>query len=207
MLILNAIMVIIGAGILSIGLVYALRIIKILKNFNMNRPWIILSTLISLFFFGYVFIALKFLGIDLMPNLRLETLVTVIFFFGAVFVLVLAVLNYNLFANIFGVGISDGRALSLFSKHINMPIRQVLPLIKPAYSITCDICNQPVKYSIPDIVRAHPRLDRGVVVEKAMGGINYRIFVRHFCQNELREIPVRHDSQFEYRSHRPSRPV
>jgi len=56
-------------------------------------------------------------------------------------------------------------------------------------------------------VRSHPRLERGIIVENAMGGVNYRFFVRHYCGKEVREIPVRHDSKFEYRSHGPSRPV
>ncbi len=207
MLVRNAIIVIIGAGILSFGLLYAYRIIKILRNFGLAQPWIVLSTLISFFFIGYLFIALRFLGIDLMPSLSLENLVTVIFFFGAVFVLVLAILNRDLFANIFGMVISDSEALSRFSEHINLPVRLVLSMIKPKYSVACDICNRSVQYSIPDIVRAHPSLDRGVVVEKAMGGVNYQLFVRHYCGKELREIPVCHDSHFEYRSNRPSRPV
>ena len=207
MLIRNAIIVIVGAGILSIGLIYALSIINILRNFNLARPWIMLTTLISFFFIGYVLTALRFLNIDLMPGVSLENLVTAIFFFGAVFVLVLAVLNRNLLANIFGIGLSDSKALELFSKHIDLPTRQVLPLIKPEYFVTCDICHQPVKYSIPDIVRAHPRLERGVIVEKAMGGVYYRFFVRHYCGKQYREIPVRHDNQFEYRSSGPSRIV
>ena len=207
MLISNAIVVIIGAVILSIGLIYTFRIIGILRQFDLSRPWIILSTLISFFFMGYIFIALRFLNIDLIPSLSLEILVTSIFFFGALFVLVLAVLNRNLFASIFGVGIDDSKAIRLFSEHIKLPLNQVVSMIKPEYSVTCDVCKQPVKYSIPDIVRAHPHLDRGVVVERAMGGVNYRFFVRHFCEKAYREIPVRHDNKFEYRSQRPSRLV
>jgi hypothetical protein len=176
MIIQNAIVVIIGAGILSIGLFYALSIIKILKNFNLARPWIMLTTLISFFFIGYIFTAMRFLGINLIPSLSLESLITAIFFFGAVFVMVLAILNRNLLANIFGIGLSDAKALKIFSEYINIPTRQIISLIKPEYFVTCDICHQPVKYSIPDIVRAHPRLERGVLVERAMGGLNYRFF-------------------------------
>jgi len=207
MLISNAIVVIIGAGILTVGLLYAVKIIGILKNFGLARPWIVLTALISFFFVGYIFTALRFLNIDLLPTLTLENLVTAIFFFGAVFVLALAILNRNLFASIFGVGISDARALGFFSEFIKMPVREVASLIKPEYSVKCDICSQSVEYSIPDIVRSHPRLERGVVVEKAMGGVNYRLYVRHYCEKEYREIPVRHDSKFEYRSQRPSRLV
>lgn len=207
MLIQNAVIVIMGAVILLFGLYYAIKIIAILKNFNLARPWILLFSLISFFLFGYIFTALRFLDTNLIPGLSLENLVTAIFFFGAVFVLILAFLNRNLFASIFGIGLSDSKAIRQFSEHIKIPAREVLAKTKPEYTVMCDICNQPIKYSIPDIVRAHPRLERGVIVEKAMGGINYRFFVRHYCKKEYREIPVRHDSNFEFRSHGPSRPV
>lgn len=207
MIIQNAIVVIIGAGILLVGLFYTLKIIMILRNFNLARPWIVLFSLISFFLFGYIFTALRFLNINLLQGVSLENLVTAIFFFGAVFVLILAILNRNLFASIFGMGLSDNKAILLFSEHVKIPAREIIAKTKPEYSTTCDICNQAVKYSIPDIVRSHPRLERGVVIEKAMGGVNYRFYVRHFCHKEYREIPVRHDSNFEFRSHGPSRLV
>lgn len=207
MFIQNAIIVMIGAIILTIGLFFTLKIISILSNFNLARPWILIFSLIAFFLFGYIFTALKFLNINLLPGVTLEGLVTAIFFFGAIFVLILAFLNRNLFASIFGLGLSDTKALQIFSDFVKIPAREIMGKTKPEYSVTCDICNQQVKYSIPDIVRAHPRLERGVIVEKAMGGINYRFYVRHFCLKEYREIPVRHDSSFEFRSHGPSRLV
>jgi len=142
-----------------------------------------------------------------MPSVTLEGLVTAIFFFGALFVTILAILNRNLFADIFGKGIDDTKAYSLFAEHVGMPARKVMAMTRSNYSVAYEICNGDVNYSIPDIVRSHPRLERGVVVDRAMGGINYRFYVRHYCGKELREIPVRHDGQLEYRSHRPSRPV
>lgn len=203
----NAFVVILGAAILLVGLFFTLKIIAILKNFNLARPWIVLFSLISFFLFGYIFTALRFLDINLLPGVSLENLVTAIFFFGAVFVLILAILNRSLFASIFGMDLSDSKAIQIFSEFIKTPSRKIAVMIKPEYSVKCDICNQVVKYSIPDIVRAHPRLERGVIVEKAMGGVNYRFFVRHYCQKQYREIPVRHDSNFEFRSHGPSRLV
>lgn len=203
----NAIIVALGAVILGVGFVYALRIVLLLRNFGLARPWIVLSLLISFFFLGYVFTALRFLDIDLLPSLTLEGLVTAIFFLGAVFVTTLAVLNRKLFADIFGKGISDTKAYSIFAEHVGMPARKVMAMTRPEYSVTCDICGGDVKYSIPELVRSHPRIERGVVVDRAMGGTYYRFYVRHYCDKELREIPVRHDNQFEYRSHRPSRPV
>jgi len=203
----NAIIVILGAVILIAGLIYAFRIVSLLRNYGLARPWIVLSVLISFFLLGYVFTALRFLNIDLLPSVTLEGLVTAIFFFGAVFVTVLAVLNNNLFGDIFGKGIDDSKAYSIFAEFIGMPARKIMAMTKDEYSVACEICGGDVDYSIPDLVRAHPRIERGVVVDRAMGGVNYRFYVRHYCGKELREIPVRHDSQFEYRSHRPSRPV
>lgn len=203
----NAIIVIAGAVILAAGLIYALRIVVLLKNYGLARPWIFLAAMIGFFFLGYIFIALLFLDIAMVPAITLEGLVTTIFFFGAVFVTVLAILNHNLFGDIFGKGIDDTKAFRIFAEHVGMPARKVMAMTRPEYAVACEICGGDVKYSVPELVRTHPRIDRGVVVDQAMGGTNYRFYVRHYCDKELREIPVRHDSQFEYRSHRPSRPV
>jgi hypothetical protein len=203
----NAIIVVLGAVILVVGLIYALRIVSLLRNYGLARPWILLSAMIGFFFLGYIFIALLFLDIAMVPVITLEGLVTAIFFFGAVFVTVLAVLNHNLFGDIFGKGIDDTKAFRIFAEHVGMPARKAMAMTRPQYSVACEVCGSDVKYSVPELVRSHPRIDRGVVVDRAMGGTNYRFYVRHYCDKELREIPVRHDSQFEYRSHRPSRPV
>ncbi len=203
----NAIIVVLGAVILVAGLIYALRIVSLLRNYGLARPWILLSAMIGFFFLGYIFIALLFLDIAMIPAITFEGLVTAIFFFGAVFVTVLAVLNHNLFGDIFGKGIDDTKAFRIFAEHVGMPARKAMAMTRPQYSVACEICGGDVKYSVPELVRSHPRIDRGVVVDQAMGGTNYRFYVRHYCDKELREIPVRHDSQFEYRSHRPSRPV
>jgi len=203
----NAIIVIMGAVILIAGLINALRIVSLLRNYGLARPWILLSAMIGFFFLGYIFIALLFLDIAMIPAITFEGLVTAIFFFGAVFVTVLAVLNHNLFGDIFGKGIDDTKAFRIFAEHVGMPARKAMAMTRPQYSVACEVCGGDVKYSVPELVRSHPRIDRGVVVDRAMGGTNYRFYVRHYCDKELREIPVRHDSQFEYRSHRPSRPV
>ncbi|MGB2965203.1 MAG: hypothetical protein WBB69_14580 [Anaerolineales bacterium] len=75
--------------IIGVGLIFAFRIVGILRAYGLARPWIVLSPLISFFF--------------------------------------------------------------------------------PEYSVACDICGGDVIYSIPDLVRTHPRLERGVVFKRAMG--------------------------------------
>ena len=117
----NVIVVIVGAAILIAGLIFALRIVVLLRNYGLARPWIVLSILIGFFFLGYVFTALLFLDIAMVSALTLEGLVTAIFFFGAVFVTVLAVLNFNLFGDIFGKGIDDSKAFRIFAEHVGMP--------------------------------------------------------------------------------------
>ena len=62
MIVSNAIIVISGAVILVLGLIFALRIVGILRDYDLARPWIILSILISFFFLGYVFTALRLLA-------------------------------------------------------------------------------------------------------------------------------------------------
>lgn len=203
----NALIVILGAVIMIAGLVFSIRIVVMLRKYELSRPWIMLSVMISFFLLGYVFIAARFLRMDMMPVIPLEALMSAIFFFGAVFVTILAVLNFNLFGDIFGKGIDDTNAFRIFADHVGMPPRKVMAMTRKDYAVACEICGGEVHYSVPEIVRTHPRIDRGVVVERAMGGTNYRFYVRHYCGKELREIPVRHDSEFEYRSHRPSRPV
>jgi hypothetical protein len=203
----NGLIVILGALIMIAGLVYSIRIVLMLRKYDLSRPWIMLAVMISFFLLGYVFIAARFMRMDMMPVIPLEALMSTIFFFGAVFVTILAVLNHNLFGDIFGKGIDDTSAFRIFADYVGMPPRKVMAMTRKDYAVACEICGGEVHYSVPEIVRTHPRIDRGVVVERAMGGTNYRFYVRHYCGKELREIPVRHDSEFEYRSHRPSRPV
>jgi hypothetical protein len=197
----------IGAVILGVGLFYGFSIIRILSNYDLERPWILLTVLMLFFFLGYVLVALRFMNIDLLPGLSLEAIVTTIFFGGATFTLVLTLLNRNLLSDVFGIGITNTRALQMFSNHIRIPVRLLTHLINKRFTVKCDNCGQPVKYTIPDIVRSHPRIERGVIVEKGMGGVHYLFYVRHRCGNEFREIPVRHDREFEYRSHGQSRLV
>jgi hypothetical protein len=60
-----------------------------------------------------------------------------------------------------------------------MPTRKVMAMTRHNYSITCEVCGGDVHYSVPDLVRSHPRIVRGVIVERAGGGTNYRFYVRH----------------------------
>jgi len=200
-------LVIAGALILLVGLFYSLKIVSTLKKQNMAPAWIALTVLIVFFLIGFILFALQTMGLGLLVNIPVETIASWVFFFGSIFVLILTVLNSRLFIDIFGIRLSDKEALLKFAEFSNIHPFFLQSRISSEYSITCDTCNKKVKYTIPDIVRSHPNLDRGVKIEEAMGTINYTFFLRHRCKGSIREIPVTHDEKFEYRSKRASRVI
>ncbi len=194
-----------GALILLVGLFYSFRIISILRRQNLAVAWIVLTVLIVFFLIGFILFALQTLGLGLLANIPVESIAAWVFFFGSIFVLMMTFLNNRLFVDIFGIRLSDKEALIKFAKFLDIHPFFLQSRINPEYSVTCDSCAKKVKYSIPDIVRSHPNLERGVKIEEAMGTKNYTFFVRHRCEGSLREIPVTHDEKFEYRSKRASR--
>jgi len=201
----DSMLVIMGALILLVGIYYSLKIVSILRKQNMAITWIILTAMIIFFLVAFALYASQTLGYDLLSSIPLESITAWVFFFGSIFVLIMTVLNSRLFVDIFGIRLSDKKAILKFAKHINIHPFFLQSRINPEYSITCDACNKKVKYSIPDIMRSHPNLERGVKIEEAMGTTNYTFFLRHRCSGSLREIPVTHDEKFEYRSKRSSR--
>jgi hypothetical protein len=196
-----------GALILLAGLYYSFKIVSILQKQNLAPAWIVLTILIVFFLVGFILFALQTMGLGLLVNIPIESIASWVFFFGSIFVLMLTVLNSRLFIDIFGIRLSDKEALIKFAKFLNIHPFFLQSRINPEYSITCDTCNKKVKYAIPDIVRAHPNLERGVKIEEAMGTTNYTFFLRHRCTGSIREIPVTHDEKFEYRSKRASRVI
>lgn len=200
----ESVLVIAGAMILSVGLYYSFKIISILRRQNMAVAWMVLTVMIFLFLVAFILYALQTLGVVTL-TVPIESITAFVFFFGSIFVLILTVLNSRLFVDLFGIRLSDKEALLKFAKFINIHPFFLQSRMSPEYSITCDACGKNVKYSIPDIVRSHPNLERGVKIEEAMGTINYTFFLRHRCEGTLREIPVTHDEKFEYRSKRASR--
>jgi hypothetical protein len=198
-------LVLAGALILLVGFYYALRVVSILRKQNMAVPWIVLTVMIVFFLIAFVLYSLYSLGLISLEFISIESIIAWVFFFGSIFVLILTWLNSRLFVDIFGIRLSDKDALLKFAKYVDIHPFFLQSRINPEYSVTCDSCNKQVKYSIQDIVRSHPNLERGVKIEKAMGTTNYTFFLRHRCDGTLREIPVIHDEKFEYRSKRSSR--
>lgn len=203
----DIVLIVLGAIILSTGFYYALQIIRILRVEQLSRPWMILAVLIAFFFFGYVFMVLNRAGVAFFRDVNADSVMAYVFFFGSIFVLVTAYLNKNLFTSIFGLEMSDKEAVEKFVNHMGLASRQINHNLIRRFTIRCDNCEQEVGYSIPDIVRMHPQLDRGVVLKRGMGTENFIFYVRHHCKDAYREIPVMHDGNLEYRSLGKSRIV
>lgn len=189
----NALLVTLGAVIMGAGLIVIIRIVGTLQVYDLVRPWIILASLIFFILIENILTALRFLDLVMLPAVSMEALFSAIFFFGALFVLALAVPNQRLFRDILGKGINDQEAYLAFSQHIGMPANKIKAMVQDDYAVACDICGGDVHYAIPELVRTHPWLDRGLAAEQALGGSNHRFYVRHSCGEGLREIPVRHD--------------
>jgi hypothetical protein len=201
----ETILVTAGAGFLTIGLILSNDIVRTLKKQKLATPWVILRLLISFFFFAYAFMAARFAGVDVFPSISNGSIVALVFFFGSVFVVILTFLNRDLFTNIFGVQISDRKAITRFLRFTKMGAELDATQLTKKYSIRCDNCGKVVRYSLADIVRAHPHLERGIILEQAFGGKNFTMYLRHRCKDGFREIPVFHDCRLEYRSQKPSR--
>ena len=206
MLIFESTLVVLGSLVLLVGLYFAIRIVGVLQKEGRAQAWIVLTVIIALFLLGYVFIGLRFLGYQLLTDISNEIVVAWVFLAGAVFVTTLTFLNSRLFSEIFGEEISDVEAVQRFTNYFNLQDLMLHRLLRK-HSFTCEVCKREIEYSVADVVRAHPQLDRGVVIEEALGRRAFTFYVRHRCGRDYRETPVQHDSDLEYRSQRPSRVV
>ncbi|MGB8214785.1 MAG: hypothetical protein WCE68_14610 [Anaerolineales bacterium] len=116
--------------------------------------------------------------------------------------------NQRLFTVDSGRNLSDEDAIKEFNQYIaNQSGFDPAKLVKRQV-VRCDNCFRMVNYSIVDIVRSFPQLNRGIIVEEKMGTRTYRLHVRHVCKNrEVWEIPLLLDERLEYRSQRQARAV
>ncbi len=116
--------------------------------------------------------------------------------------------NQRLFTVNAGQKISNRDAILRFIQHVGNRPEFTKAIFVDRHAIRCDNCLRMVNFSIVDIIRTFPQLNRGVIVEEKMGSRIYRLYVRHVCQNgEIWEIPLQLDERLEYRSQRPARAV
>ncbi|HTX80271.1 MAG TPA: hypothetical protein VMC62_11405 [Longilinea sp.] len=116
--------------------------------------------------------------------------------------------NQRLYTVGAGQKISERDAILRFIRYAGNRPEFNLEMFVKRHAVRCDACMQMVNFSVVDIIRTFPQLNRGIIVEEKMGSRVYRLYVRHSCKNnEIWEIPVQLDDHLAYRSQRPARAV
>ncbi len=115
--------------------------------------------------------------------------------------------NQHTFTIASGIKLSDEEAVMKFLQFTGLKSLKNPAMLINRNSITCDRCGCKVLYSVPDVVRSHPQIEKGIEISIKMGNKSFILYVRHTCGNEIREIPVYHDSELNLRALRPSRLV
>lgn len=115
--------------------------------------------------------------------------------------------NQNVFTITSGIKLTDEEAVKRFVLFTGITRLENPRILITRQSITCDTCGEKIEYSIPDVVRSHPQINKGIEVSEKMGNKSFIVYIRHGCGNDIREIPVFLDGDLNIRALRPSRLV
>ena len=116
-------------------------------------------------------------------------------------------LSWRTLRGIYGNDISDKAAVNKFLRFANLSVNATDILLEKSFDMKCEVCEKQIEYTIPDIVRSHPDLERGVEIEEGLGELNFTLYVRHDCTDHYRETPIMHDQNLVPRSQKESREV
>jgi hypothetical protein len=191
---------------LFIGLFLTLKTVGVLRPLNLERRYWILVAFISFFLLGYIGNILLILGLVELP-FSTNLLVSLVFFGGAVYVVLVSVISLQLWHNVAGIQLSDEEARDLFYS-VTGDAPPLMQFVSSDYSVKCNICENNVSFSLAGVVCTHAtNITRGVEVQKGMGTTMVVVYPRHNCIDGIREIPVKLDTEFKYRSHGSARPI
>jgi hypothetical protein len=196
------------AGIIGIvyGLILTLKTVGVLRPLGLQGRYWILVAFICFFLMMYLFQLLAFLGYVVLP-VSLDLMVSLVYFGGAIYVVLVSVISLGLWRNVAGKPLTDEEAREIFAEYVGNapPLEQFR---SKAYNIRCNICEENLTFSLADVVSSHAdSIERGVDVQAGMGLKMVVVYPRHVCKDGLREIPVKLDDAYKYRSHGESRPV
>jgi hypothetical protein len=205
--ILTFILVLSSVALLTISVSKTLKFYKILKTnkFHSNK-WILVISLIFLFIIGYVIHTLNvfnFFEFPVSPIL----LVSLIYFFGAVFVLITMQSTFTMVKSILGDVVSNEKAIEIFLEKTQLT-REELPYLENNFTVNCNSCKCNITYNVADVIRQHFNLsDKGVIVESTFGIKSIILRPHHKCDDGLREIIVIHDHTLAFRSKDQSKTI
>ena len=202
--IIGIVLTVLGVLILATSISLMVLIIKLLRKRQYGiKRWIIVTTLLFFFVVGYIINALEIMEIEIIPIPPI-LMVSLVYFFGAIFTLVTIWSIRTLISDILGKEMSDKNAIEEFVKisgidpeHKNLRVRN---------TFHCKHCEQDISFTIADVVRYHAStLERGIKVEEVFGTTSYVLRPVHKCKDGRREVNVIHDENLEVRSIEDSR--
>lgn len=196
-LVLTLILVISSLALLISSVFVALKFNKILiSNKFSSKKWIIVIVLIFFFIFLYI---ISIFNIFKSP-IKVKPLMSLIYFFGALFVFITMRSTYSMVKIIFGGDILNDKAIDIFLE-ITKFQKEELPHLFDTFIINCKYCNCDISYNVASVVKQHSSLnDKGIKIESIFGLKSIVLRPNHKCNNDLREIVVIHDNLLAFRS-------
>ena len=197
---LNISLTIIGifALLVSFFLIRNFKEILRINDYNINQ-WNLVSLLVVFFGLAYsahLIIVFNFVS----PPFSILLLVSMVYFFGSVFVIVTMRTTNRMIQGILGDKISDEDTYQIFLNRVGGE-HDGFKHLRDDFHITCEFCNKELDYNIPLVIRSHARvLDRGVTVMNTFGVRSFILRPSHTCQSGRREITVVHDEQLSFRA-------
>ncbi|MDH3942789.1 MAG: hypothetical protein OEV06_01670 [Anaerolineae bacterium] len=206
-MLIELVVVILALQIAGISLFASLWILRSIKGTYVRELWVGVQMVLLLVVIGMAIILLDFLQFDIESIIPRDLLTSIIIILISFYAAVSTYMNAKIFKAIFGTGMSDQKALNKFLRFAQLPASAANVLMDKTFDMQCDTCGKEVEYSIPDVVRAHPDIERGIEIEDGLGERNFTLYVRHDCEDDFREIPVQHDKNMVPRSQKESRVV
>lgn len=194
------ILVILGVFMLLSSIYTVFKFMEVLKvnEFEKNQ-WLIIIVLIFFFVIGYSIHALDVFNVFTFP-VDPALMVSLIYFFGAVFVIKAMTSTKNMVKSILGEILTDDKAYVIFLKRLRAEKTEFSHL-KDSFSVDCEHCNKKISYTVPDVVRQHANIgDKGVNIQTTFGVRSILLRPTHKCIGGRREIITVHDGDLAYRS-------
>jgi hypothetical protein len=203
---LELVITLVGIAGLIAGIILTLQTVKVLRPLGLQRRYWILVAFLGFFFMMYTTHVLDLLDIIILP-VGSDMLVSIVYMGGAIYVVLVSFISLGLWRNVAGKPLTPEEARDLFATHVgNAP--PIDTFSSEIYSVPCSFCGENIEFSLVDVVSSHAdSIERGIDIQTGMGLKMIVVYPRHVCKDGLREIPVKLDDAYKYRSHGESRPV
>ncbi len=194
------VLVLAGIVLLISSLQFIRKITKILVVYEYKTSlWFVISVLVVGFIIGYLvhtFDVFNFFKMPINPAL----MVSLIYFFGAIFVFISLRTTQRLIKTILGDVISEEEAFKVALTRIDIEPTK-LKHFQDTFNLQCDYCKRNVSYSLASIVNQHATLpNKGIKIIEIFGVKSIVLSTSHKCEGGRREIEVSHDDTMAFRS-------